>query len=70
MSGNVIVLRRCVSGWGDVMVMGEMLRVLGRCEGCQICASHQGGVKCIRRMCHLMKRYDGHRRDVRGFGEV
>ena len=34
------------------------------------CDSHQGGVKGIRKLCHLMERYDGHVGGVKGSGEV
>ena len=32
--------------------------------------SHQGGVKCIRKVCQLMERCDGHGGDVKMLGEV
>ena len=34
------------------------------------CASHQVGVKGIRKVCQLMERCDGHGGDVKVFGEV
>ena len=34
------------------------------------CDNHQGGVKCIRKVCQLMERYDGHGVDVKVLGEV
>ena len=34
------------------------------------CDSSQGGVKVVRNWFQLMKRYDGHREDVRGCGKV
>ena len=34
------------------------------------CDSHQGGVKCIRKVCQLMKRCDGHVGDVKVVGEM
>ena len=33
-------------------------------------ARHEGGMKCIRKMCQLMERYDGHRGDVKVLVEV
>ena len=34
------------------------------------CASHQGGVKGIRKVCQLMQRCDGHGGDVKLLREV
>ena len=34
------------------------------------CASHQVGVKGIRKVCQLMERCDGHGGDVKVLGEV
>ena len=36
----------------------------------RMCDSFQGGVKVVRNGFQLMKRYDGHGEDVRGFGKV
>ena len=34
------------------------------------CASHQGGVNSIRKVCQLMERCDGHGGDVKVLEEV
>ena len=34
------------------------------------CDSHQGGVKCNRKVCQLMERCDGHEGGVKGCGEA
>ena len=34
------------------------------------CDSHQGVVNCIRKVCQLIERCDGHVRGVKGCGEV
>ena len=49
--------------------MGELYRSLRRLSGNLTC-SHQGGMKCIRTLCQLMERCDGHWGDVKVLGEV
>ena len=34
------------------------------------CTSHQGGEKCIKKVCQLIEKCDGHGGDVKGHGEV
>ena len=34
------------------------------------CDSYQGGVKDIRKVCHLVERSDGHGGDIKVLGEV
>ena len=52
------------------MVMGEMLRCLGRCDHCRKCNTPKGGVKDVRKVCQLVERCDGYAGDVKVLGEV
>ena len=42
------------------MVMGRRKESWGGVTVVRRCANHQGGVKCIREVCQLLERYDGH----------
>ena len=53
-----------------VMIMGEVLRSVGRRDSCQECDSSQGGVKVVRNLFQLMERYDGHGGGEHRLGEV
>ena len=51
--------------------------VMGGCKGVwegvitfRRCDSHQGGVKYVRKVCHLLERCDGHGGSVHKLGEV
>ena len=52
-----MAMGRCKESWGWVPVVRK-------------CASHEGGMKCIKQVCQLMERYDGHGGDVKVLEEV
>ena len=48
------LIERCYGHEGDMKVIGGGVTVVRKCD------SHQGGVKGIRKVCQLIKRYDYH----------